>query len=395
MFLRRLPFIFASAAFVVLSAAALFSTTGHAQSGVRVRPTPTPEDEEAERVYIEEVRLPVFAYDEKGRFDPGLSVDDVLVVEDNVPQQVKSVRRTHASVVLALGTGWDLDPIVRANTTRDVALSVIQALRDGDRLAVVSFSGKIDTLQGWTEDRVLAARAVRSKLASGSGSNLSRALRRAAELLAEQPVGNRHLVLVTDGIDTASSKDYEDAVKRLIASQTTLHVISYTEVAREGMNQPWWKSPPEAPGAAQARTDQATVGIDPTRPPGMRGPGINPPSVNSGLRIDPALRRRRKEAEANMKRGEARLKSMTEETGGRLLSPDSVEGMMTEGGSVAREIDSQYVVTYSPKRPLRRAAATEYRKLHVGARRLGLSLRARRGYIVGTMRQPETAVKKD
>ena len=389
MFLRRLPLIFVSAAFVLLSAAALSSATGHAQSGVRVRPTPTPEDEEAERVYVEEVRLPVFAYDEKGRFDPGLGVDDVLVVEDDVPQQVKSVRRTPASVVVVLGTGWDLDPIVRANTTRDVALSVIENLREGDRLAVVSFSGRVDTLQGWTGDRAQASRAVRSKLASGSGSNLSRALRRAVEMLAEQPIGNRHLVLVTDGIDTAGSKEYDEAVRRLIASQTTLHVISYTEVAREQIKQPWWKAPPEAPGAAQARADQATVGIDPTRPPGMRGSGINPPGVNSGVRIDPALRRRRKEAEREMQRGEARLKTLTEETGGRLRQPDSVEGMSVEAASVAREIDSQYVITYSPRRPLRRAAATEYRRLHVGARRQGLTLRTGRGYVVGTMRQPE------
>jgi VWFA-related protein len=389
MLLRRPPYIFVSAFLILFSAA-----QAHAQSGVRVRPTPTPEDEEAERVYTEEVRLPVFAYDEKGRFDPGLGVDDVLIVEDEVPQQVKSVRRTPASVVVVLGTGWDLDPIVRANTTRDVALSVIEALRDGDRLAVVSFSGKVDTLQGWTGDRAQAARAVRSKLASGSGSNLSRALRRASELLAEQPVGNRHLVLVTDGIDTAGTKEYDDAVKRLIASQTTLHVVSYTGVAREQVKQPWWKAPPEAPGAAQARADQAVVGIDPTRPPGMRGGGINPPSVNGGMRVDPALRRRRREAEREMLRGESRLKSLTEETGGRILTPDSVEGMMTEGASVAREIDSQYVVTYSPKRPLRRAAPTEYRKIHVGARRQGLSLRARRGYIVGTMRQPEPAASQ-
>jgi hypothetical protein len=126
----------------------------------------------------------------------------------------------------------------------------------------------------------------------------------------------------------------------------------------------------------------------------MRGGGINPPSVNGGMRIDPALRRRRREAEREMMRGEARLKSLTEETGGRILMPESVEGMMTEGGAVAREIDSQYVVTYSPKRPLRRAQPTEYRKIHVGARRQGLNLRARRGYIVGTMRQPEPSASK-
>jgi VWFA-related protein len=384
MSLRRLPPIIFSVAFILLLAAPL-----RAQSGVRPRPTPTPEDEETETVYTEEVRLPVFAYDEEGHIDQRLEVDDVLVVEDDVPQQVKSVRRTPASVVLVLGTGWDLDPIVRANTTREVALSVIRNLRDGDRLAVLQFNGRVDTLQGWTGDREQAASAVKSKLASGSGSNLSRAMRRAVEMLSEQPVGNRHLVLVTDGIDTASSKDYDEAVRRLIASQTTLHVVSYTTVAREQVKQPWWKAPPESPGATQARADQATVGIDPTRPPGMRGPGINPHDVNSGMRIDTGLRRRRKEAEREMERGETRLKTLTEETGGRLLLPDSIAGMVTEGGGVAREIDSQYVVTYSPKRPLRRAPATEYRKIHVGARRLGLSLRARRGYVVGTMRQPE------
>jgi VWFA-related protein len=388
MSLRRLPLVFASAFFIL----PLLAAPLRAQSGVHPRPAPTP-DEETESVYIEEVRLPVFAYDEKGHFDPHLEVDDVLVVEDDVPQQVKSVRRTPASVVVVLGTGWDLDPVVRANTTADIALAVIRNLRDGDQLAVVQFSGRVETLQGWTTDRTQAGRAVKSKLVSGEGSNLSRAVKRAVELLSEQPVGNRHLVLVTDGIDTAGSKEYDDAVKRLIAAQTTLHVISYTEVAREQIKQPWWKAPPEAPGATQARVDQATVGIDPTRPPGMNGVGINPPSVNSGVRIDPALRRRRKDAEREMQRGETRLKSLTEETGGRLLMPDSIEGMLAEGGGVAREIDSQYIVAYSPKRTLRRAPANEYRKIHVGARRLGLSLRARRGYIVGSMRQADAKPK--
>src|ERR1700755_2116999 len=318
---RRLPLIFASFALAVFAAAPL-----SAQSGVRPKPTPTPQDDEAERIYTEEVRLPVFAYDENGKPDIRLETDDVLVVEDDVPQQVRSVRRVPANVVILLGTGWDLDPIVRANDTRDIALSVIAGLREGDRLAVLQFNDRTSTLQGGTPERADAARAVKGKLASGSGSNLSRAVKRATEMLAETPVGNRHIVLVTDGIDTASSKDRDDAVKRLISSQATLHVISYTAVAGEAVKQPWWKNPPEKPGAAQARADQATVGIDPTRPPGMRGPGINPVSVNSGVTFDPALRRRRKEAERAMMIGESRLKNLTEETGGRILLPETVVG---------------------------------------------------------------------
>ncbi|HZT61353.1 MAG TPA: VWA domain-containing protein [Pyrinomonadaceae bacterium] len=385
MFLRRAALSFLSIAFVTVFSA----TPLRAQSGVHPKPTPTQEDE-AESIYTEEVRIPVFAFDENGKFDPRLEVDDVLVVEDGVPQQVKSVRRTPASVLLVLGTGWDLDPALRANTTREIALSVIGSLRDGDRVAAIQFNDRTSVLQDWTLEKAQAARAVKSKLASGQGSNLSRAMKRAVEMLASQPVGNRHLVLIADGIDTASSNEYQDAVKKLIAAQATLHVISYSAVTRAENKQPWWKSPPEKPGATQSAADQATVGIDPTRPPGMRSSaGINPPDVNSGITFDPALRRARKEAEREMKRGEQRLKSLADETGGRILIPDSTDQMVAEGANVAREIDSQYVVTYTPKRPLRNASASEYRKINVDARRLGLRLRARRGYVVGSMRQPD------
>src|SRR2546423_4885927 len=322
MFLRRPALIFVSTAFNILLAAAPPS----AQSGVHPKPAPTPQEDEAERVYTEEVRIPVFAFDENGRFDPRLEVDDVLIVEDGVPQQVKSVRHVPASVVLLLGAGWDLDPALRSNTTREIALSVLGDLREGDRVAVLQYSNRTDTLQGWTADKSQAAHAVKSKLASGEGSNLSRAIKRAVEMLSEQPVGNRHLVLITDGIDTASSTEYQDAVKKLIAAQATLHVISYTAVSRAQTNKPWWKAPPEKPGATQTVADQATVGLDPTRPPGMRSSsGVNPPDCNSGLTFDPALRRRRKETEREMRRGEQRLKSLTDETGGCLRTPNPTD----------------------------------------------------------------------
>src|SRR5947209_12292656 len=115
MFLRRTALCLIRTAFIIILPAA----AARAQSGIHPKPSPTPQDEEAERVYTEEVRIRVFAFDENGQFDPRLEVDDVLVVEDGVPQQVKSVRRAPASVLLVLGTGWDLDPALRANTTRD------------------------------------------------------------------------------------------------------------------------------------------------------------------------------------------------------------------------------------------------------------------------------------
>lgn len=383
-------------ALLVLSSSAAVS----AQSGVRPKASPTPDDEE--RVFTEEVRIPVFAYDDKGRFDPTLGVDDVLVVEDDTPQQVKSVQRIPSSVLLVLGTGSEWNPAVRTQTTRAIALNVLSNLREGDSVAALQFNSEVKVVQGWTTDREEAARVVRSRLEIGRGSRLTQALMRAAEMFEGLPVGNRHLILVTDGVESGRVFDYKDllltvgvetaqeraqiaeATRRLIATQATVHVISYASAAKVRMRER--ERPKEAPGAAQSRQDIAAVGIDPTLPPGMSRGGPSAPRVNSGIRIDPTLKKVHRAYERAMKKGEDRLKALTEETGGSLILPQTDEEMVAKGAEVAREIYAQYVVTYRPKRPLATSPATEYRRLRVHARRVGLTLRARRGYVVGVMR---------
>lgn len=387
---------------IIISAYPAGAPTARAQRGPVPRPAPTSVASEDEKVFTEEVRIPVFAYDEKGRFDPTLEVNDVLVVEDDVPQQVKSVRRIPASVLLVMGTGSELNPAVRLQTTRRIALSVVSNLRDGDAVAALQFNNRADLIQAWTTDKVEAARTLRSKLTFGRGSRLSQALIRAAAALQTQPVGNRHLVLVTDGVEAPGRFDPKDAllvlgidtpetkaqaaeaVRQLIAAQATIHIISYATIGRKEMKER--EKPKEVAGAAQSRADIATVGIDPTMPPGMSRGGIHPPPVNTGLRIDPQLKKVNKAYERAMRKGEDRLKALADETGGWLLLPTTDEEMISQGSDVAREIGAQYVVTYRPKRPLATAPATEYRRIRVSPRRIGLQLRARRGYVVGAMR---------
>nr|MDQ2937158.1 hypothetical protein [Acidobacteriota bacterium] len=60
------------------------------------------------KVFTEEVRLPVIAVDQFGHYDPSVEPDDVLVLEDGVAQQIKSVRHIPANVVLVLDTGGEL-----------------------------------------------------------------------------------------------------------------------------------------------------------------------------------------------------------------------------------------------------------------------------------------------
>ncbi|HEX8459431.1 MAG TPA: VWA domain-containing protein [Pyrinomonadaceae bacterium] len=395
--------------FWALSVLLLFSLTTEerAQSG-RIVPKPTQPADDQIRVYTEEVRLPVFARNEYGYFDPALEIDDIVVLEDNVKQQVRSIRRIPASVVLVLGTGGELNPAQRTRTTREAALSLVSQLREGDAVAVMQFDRRIQLLQPWTTNRDAAAHTLRTKLWGGSGARPAEALQQAAMLFEDQPVGNRHLVLITDGVETpgaGASPDqilrvlegnagiggraaYAEAVKRLMAAQVSVHVISYSTFGFKETKEKAKNAPSGAPPGSVKASGIPTSGIDPTMPPTMNRGGAIGPSTSGSVGLDPAMRRLRKAYERAMKRGEETMKTLAADTGGRLWIPLSTEDLALQGSEVAREIGTQYVVTYTPTRPLALSSPNETRRVVVLPRKGGLQVRTRRVYVASAALPP-------
>ena len=94
------------------------------------------------------------------------------------------------------------------------------------------------------------------------------------------------------------------------------------------------------------------------------------------------MRRLRKAYEAEVRKSEEALKTVADETGGKMMLPVNSEQMFAQAIEVARAIGAEYVVTYRPKRPLAEANPGEYRRIEVASRRVGLSLHSRRGYVV-------------
>lgn len=379
----------------VFAAVTLSSHAQQQSSSPSTAAQPSP-SEEPVRIFTEEVQLPVVAYDDYGHFDPTLEPSDVLVLEDRVPQQVKSIRRIPASVLLVLGSGSEMSSGIRAETTRSFALNLLEGLRAGDSISVIQFARTPELIQDWTTDKNEVAHALRTKLFSGRGSHLSVALDMAVHQLESQPVGNRHVVLVTDGVDLPPHLSYQeamralsadaldrsraelrDAIKRLNEAQATVHVISYTTLVRAALEGK--KSTTRAtPTHTQQSHPDITAIVDPTLPPGM----TRSPSVGATITFDPQMKRLRKAYERATKRSEQQLASLAEEMGGRIWLPTDAEQMAAEGSEVARDIGAQYVVTYKPTRPLAEAHAGEYRRIEVASHRVGLHLRSRRGYVI-------------
>lgn len=349
-------------------------------------PTPRPydEDEKPVRVFTEEVRLPIVALDSYGHFDPTLVVDDVLVLEDGVPQQIRSIRHIPANVLLVLDTGGGDSLGVggaskSTNLTRTVAADLVRQLPQGSWIEILQANSSSQVLQSWTKDKDAVLEALRKKLVGTKRARFSEAVVTASQQLKDRPEGSRHVVLITDGVDSPGGKvDRAEAMKQLVAARATVHIISYTEFVRQKTDN---KTTDVTVGGGPRPTSTDPIrSTDPTQPPGQ----TRSPAFGIGIRFDPAMRKARKAYENEVRKSQQVLQDVAQETGGKMLLPLNSEQMIAQAGEVAQAIGSEYVVTYRPKRPLAEAQPGEYRKLEVASRRVGLNLQARRGYVVPT-----------
>lgn len=374
----RLILLFIFALTLLISAAAV----SPAQTA-KPSPTPTPEEKEGQdplKVFTEEVRLPVVATDRSGHIDAGLEIDDVLVLEDGKPQQIRSVRHIPANVLLLLDTGGgDLVGVggmaKRTSLTRDVALRVLSLMRKGDAIAVIQSGDRADVLQPWTADRERVDWTLKTKLFAAKRSRIFESMVKAAQLLSDRPEGSRHVVLITDGVQTPGGKiELTEALKQLTAARATVHIISYTTLVRQ-------KDPNQKSNVTigqRPASENPITRNDPTLPPGS----TRMPSFGIAIRFDPAMKRRRKAYESEVVNSEKWLTDLAAETGGSIFLPVAPEEMFAKAENVAREIGAEFVVTYRPTKPLAEAKPGEYRQIEVASRRVGLYLRSRRGYFV-------------
>lgn len=348
------------------------------------RPSPNPspeaarqEDQELIRTLTEEVQLTVTALDSQGRLDPTLELADVLVLENGVAQEIRSARRVPAHVLVLLDTGGELNSAKRVRLTREIARKLVLALSPQDEICVMQFNSKIETLQPWTIDRDAVLHVLDTKLISGKRARFFDAVIAGAAQLRDRPQGNRHVVMITDGVQSPGERvDRATAFAQLQASNAVVHVISYTSVSGQTM-------------AHQSRIkrnrDKSLVPDDALNSIGGEEGRVSRRASQSGgviFDLDFDRRRQLKGYEEAMRVSEKQLTQFSEESGGRIWLPESFEEMIDDGTEAAHLIDSQYVITYKPKLTLASAAEGEIRRIDVASRRVGLHLVSRRQYVV-------------
>lgn len=345
--------------------------------------------QDAVQLVTEEVQIGVTAMDDKERFVIGVEKDDVGVVEDGVPQTITSIRRVPADVLLLLDVGAGVLPQAKdIRIARRLAQEVAATLPEGERVSVVQFADRAKTLQAWTTNKEEVERALETKLLSGRQAHFSDAVLFAVESFKTQPTVNRHLVIISDGVESAvSAARRAEAWRACARSNVTIHFLSLTKFAVEVVKgKAKIMRPRELPAGPKGTEERERVRQ--TFPPG----GASGQSVmhtfktqGGGVSFNLDFRQRRllKNYEAAARRSEAELaKQITEDAGGDLRAPQTADELLDESGRIAREIGAQYIVTYRPNRPLAQSPAGEVRRIFVTSRRAGLQVRGQRKYVV-------------
>ncbi len=364
---------YAFGTFTLLAAAAIVAV---AQSG-RVQPTPTPTlGDETLRVVTEEIKLNVLAFDDSGAFLSGVTPNDLVITENNILHQPASVRRLPANVLIVMDTGGEMRSVKSLDLTRRVARGVIDALRPGDSVAIMQYSDRAEIVGDWTTDRSRMKAAIK-RTNFGRRSLFVDALRLAMDVLLKEPLENRHLVLITDGTDSAArSSDKFDTIQRVLTTDISVHVLSYTDMEITDIEPRTKNTTKTQPPKAMPDEIAATL------PNGVRDKGVKVgPTINTDRAMLKMIRARRSDLEASQQQ----LEKLSENTNGEFILPITGDEMVEKSTLVARMIDSTYVVTYTPKIPVVGTRGIATRDIEVTSKRPGLIVQARRKLLINSL----------
>jgi Ca-activated chloride channel homolog len=310
---------------LVASAAVMFAQQPKAQKP-GLPPTIDP-GQEKEIVNVRRVRLPITVTDKKGQLVTGLSQSDFLVLEDKIPQQIDSfTSEENNNLPLYVGVLMDTSPSTagKLKFEQESAMNFIQTVvrPRKDRVLFATFDDQITLRQDFTDRLELLDRAVSAVKATGKQTALYDAIWQFCDEKMRTAQGRRSLVIITDGDDTYSRADINDAIDIAQRTETTIFAISTKE--------------------------------------GLSG---SVPGVEAGTIKD---------------QGDKGLDRLCAETGGAAFFTGDMLALERSFSKIAKELRSQYLITYKPTNDHYDGS---YRRVEVKLTgHDNLKLRTKRGY---------------
>ena len=325
------------------------------------------------------VRVPISVLDKRGEPVLGLSGQDFQISENGQKQAVTYFSGERRPLRIALCLDVSASMTEKMKEVAEALRHFINVLEPADEIMVITFSADVHVDQDFTPDRERLER-VFSKLQPDQGTALYDAVIEALRRVAPGPAESKAVVIVTDGVDTASRASFGEL--REIARHTEVPIFSLGIGAdfglmnifrpRGGLGGMGGGRGPRGPGGGWPGGGGRWPGGGGGRggwPGGGGGGGGRGPSPIGG-------------PEQDLDAGP--LRDLAEETGGRC---EILKGLDHDRGrndrlkeaveSIAVTLRHRYLVGYEP--PIQPGKAG-WRKIKVEVDRPSVTVQARKGY---------------
>jgi VWFA-related protein len=334
------------------------------------------------RVETQLVSVPAVVTNKTGRPLTGLRAENFLLFENGQQQKITNFATTEAPFEIALLLDTSGSTRVDVGLIREAANAFIDALRPGDRVAIVAFNtarqgqsvaAKVEVLSQLTGDRK-RLRAAIENLGSSNGTPFYDALARIADEVFHEPPredlrGRRAIVALTDGVDSTSDTDFQAARAKLSRAGVASYFI---QVNTEDFVEDRLLKDCQDDGRLTLSAKQLE------RYRRVYFPGARPDDFSDFCQMGQFEKMQISRDIYNLARRE--MNEIAKTSGGRNFLAASLQDARAAFGLVATEIGTQYSLGYYPTDKTRDG---KYRTIRVevqGAPEKAL-VRAREGYV--------------
>ena len=318
------------------------------------------------KVDVALVNIVATVTDQKGRYVPDLTADDLIVEEDGQVQKISHFDLSNdlpVSVGLVLDTSGSMERKIA--TAASSVERFLRTIHKDDDIFLMTFSERPSLRQDFTDDREKLARALR-QVAVGGGTSLYDALDESLRKIKRGKHEKKAIILISDGEDTSSYATFDDALGSVRESELLVYALGISpaggRIMSEGIprtrgpstGNPFpWPGIPGIPGGGGGRRWPLT-------PQGRGRPGANPDTVDMSV-----------------------LNAFADASGGKawLLSGswsdnrgNEIQNALDE---IAAELRNQYSIGYYPSHPLNDG---KWHRIEVRAKNPKYHVRARKEY---------------
>ncbi|HEY6342445.1 MAG TPA: VWA domain-containing protein [Bryobacteraceae bacterium] len=175
------------------------------------------------------VVAPTSVTDAKGHYVDGLTTQDLVLYDNDVPQPIQMDWTAYPiDLVVAVQTSSNSGAVLdKLGGSGILATQLVAA--DAGETAVLSFSDEVNVRQDFTGNPDLVSHALRMLRKDGDGAHMLDALRQALVILQHRPLDRRRIILmIAEKRDRSSDANLDDVMEQVERANAAVYWLTFS-----------------------------------------------------------------------------------------------------------------------------------------------------------------------